>query len=50
VPAEQVGGGQQAAFGGPGQEGLPHRAWVLDRHSDQDTADIRRILAAQQSR
>ncbi len=23
---------------------------ILDRHSDQDTADIRRILAAQRSR
>jgi hypothetical protein len=30
VPAEQVGGGQQAAFGGPGQEDLPGRALIED--------------------
>jgi hypothetical protein len=30
VPAEQVGGGQQAAFGGPGQEDLAHGARVHD--------------------
>jgi hypothetical protein len=30
VPAEQVGGGQQTAFGGPGQEDLPGRALIED--------------------
>jgi len=30
VPAEQVGGGQQAAFGGPGQEDLAGRALIED--------------------
>jgi AcrR family transcriptional regulator len=30
VPAEQVGGGEQAAFGGPGQEDLPGRPGIQD--------------------
>jgi hypothetical protein len=34
MPAEQVGGGQQAPLGGPGQEDLAHRALVLDLQVD----------------